>query len=284
MKAEHLTESATLNPLDDPRQWASNGIWNPPSFDVRAYQTRIDRIVGKSDGKPIVRLIWAWHSRKWVNDQWDSFGMATHGEWRAKYRFMTVKFGEDTTDISPPRWILEERFEPGQYMPSWNQSRWVYDPILGRNKDIGGMPPQDGWYGYLTVIATHDKNKACCERAWQSDRRVCWGYHKTPGETELNALRRAVWERNKDPQKVSPHEPLPQEVVDELGRKAFEEAEVDATEQQDEIGERIKNELDVWGWRLTETDPTKLSHGRYHDLAKNFKRQENTGILVPNTL
>jgi hypothetical protein len=282
--AEILNDGFRDSPLNDPRKWGSDGIWNPPFFPVQAYQTKINKIVGTSEGKPIIRLIWAWHSRKWVNEEWDQFGNATKGDWRAKYRFMTVRYGDRYTDLSPPRWILEERFEPGQYMPAWNQTRWQMDPVLGRTHDVGGPAPTDGWYGYLETIALHDKNKECCERAWQTRRARCWGYYKPPGESELNVLRRAKWLLEQDPHRPSPHSPLPQDVIDEIGRKAFDEAEVDATDAQVELQERIKNETDVWGWRLTETDPGRLSHGRYHDLSKNFKKQEKSGLMVPKTI
>src|SRR6478736_5844382 len=101
--------------------WASAGIYKQPEFDVKAYQKRIDAVVGLSPSdQPIVRVLWAWDARKWENTEWNSFGVATNGEWRQKYRALSVDIGnDDYVDISPPRWILEERYEPESIAESW---------------------------------------------------------------------------------------------------------------------------------------------------------------------
>src|ERR1051325_11575213 len=94
---------------DDQGKWASEGIFRAPSFGAQQYQKKIDQIVGISlSGHSIVRLSWAWDCRKWENTEWDEFGNATAGEWRQKYRALTVDIGNDYyVDIAPPRWVLE---------------------------------------------------------------------------------------------------------------------------------------------------------------------------------
>ena len=116
----------SLHPYNDERKWASAGIFKRPEFDVAGYQKRIDRVVGLSpSGQSIVRLMWAWDVRKWENTAWDEFGVATAGEWRQTYRALSIGIGnDDYVDISPPRWILEERFEPEQIAHSWELTRY----------------------------------------------------------------------------------------------------------------------------------------------------------------
>lgn len=115
-----------IDRYNKPELWASAGIFKAPEFDVTGYQKKINRIVGVSpSGAPIVQLVWAWDARKWENLEWDSFGNAKSGEWRQKYRALSVDIGNnDYVDISPPRWILEERFEPEALAISWEATRY----------------------------------------------------------------------------------------------------------------------------------------------------------------
>src|ERR1051325_10734596 len=111
---------------DDQSRWAEAGIYKPPLFDAKGCQKKIDKIVGVSpSGHSIVQLVWAWEARKWENTAWDEFGNATAGEWRQKYRALTVEIGnDDYVDIAPPRWLLEERFEPEAIAQSWELTRY----------------------------------------------------------------------------------------------------------------------------------------------------------------
>src|SRR5262245_46095333 len=122
-------------PYNQKSRWADAGIWKAPSFGAQQYQKKIDQIIGLSpSGAPIVKLSWAWDVRKWENTEWDGFGQATAGEWRQKYRALSVDIGGgDYVDISPPRWILEERYEPEAIAVSWALTR--YRPV------VTGTPP-----------------------------------------------------------------------------------------------------------------------------------------------
>lgn len=176
---------------DQKENWTAAGIWKAPAFNVENYQRKLNEIVGLSDsGQPIVRLTWAWDERKWENTDWDFAGNAIKGEWRQKYRALTVEIGDDEyVDISPPRWFLEERFEPGQYTRSWEASRYrtaILEevPLLCKHcgalewvdsrasdsenltckvcreitvlrsvrRDIWGQAPREGWYNLLASI------------------------------------------------------------------------------------------------------------------------------------
>lgn len=107
-------------------KWASAGIWKRPEFDVDKYQKALNRITGVSpSGAPVVRLTWAWDARKWENTEWDGFGVATNGEWRQRYRALSIDIGEgDYVDIAPPRWMLEQLHEPAQLAQSWELTRY----------------------------------------------------------------------------------------------------------------------------------------------------------------
>jgi len=123
-----------LEIYNDQTKWATSGIFKQPSFDVKAYQRKIDRIVGLSpSGHSIVQLKWAWECLKRENIAWDEFGNATESEWRQKYRALSIDIGnDDYVDISPPRWILEERFEPEALAVSWEATRYrlkVVEPV-----------------------------------------------------------------------------------------------------------------------------------------------------------
>jgi hypothetical protein len=281
--ADYLSTKDRHPVYDNPRKWGEPGIWNPPTFDVAKFQKRLDKIVGTSDGKPIVRLVWAWQSREFFHTEFDGLGTPTKGEFRAKYRFMTITLPDgDEVDISVPRWILEQRYEPGQYWQTWQQSRYVQDPALGRTVDKRGDPPPDGWYGYLRTVAEHDPEEACCDRAWRDHRRRCWGYYREPSEKDLWILQKAVNMRDKDPQKVSPHEPLPEWALDDAQRLAY--AEEKAVEKE---GSRLNH--DFWhswvnshGWRAFESNHKTLTHGKYKFAwPTKFKTDEKSGLSIP---
>jgi hypothetical protein len=281
--ADHLATKDRHPTYDNPRKWGERGIWNPPTFNVVKFQKRLNRICGTADGKPIVRLVWAWQSREFFHVEFDGLGKPTKGEWRAKYRFMTVKVGDDEVDISIPRWILEQRYEPGQYWQTWQRSRYVYDPVLGRTIDKRGDPPIDGWYGYLRTVAEHDPNETCCERAWRGHRRRCWGYYREPSTADLQILQKAVRLRDNDPQKTSPHEPLPDWALDEAQRLAYAEAR-----EIEEEGKRINH--DFWhswinshGWRAFEDNYKTLKHGKYKFAwPTTFNIDDKSGLSIPD--
>lgn len=246
--------------FDDPKNFTAPGVWQPPSFDAKAYQKKLDAIFGLSpSGEPVCRVRWAWECQRWENIEWDDFGVATKGEWRQKYRALTVEIGKDDyVDISPARWVLEERFEPGQYARSWEATRYktvpldtpplacryckAFNPevlfewinphtsdstqvqcrfcreitvIPFIRQDIAGQAPREGWYNLVPVIgivAEHEAGRKCCKRLMKEDRSICWGRYKVPGERELNILRRAVSERNKDLE-ANPHDELDEQAL-----------------------------------------------------------------------
>jgi hypothetical protein len=261
--ADHLIREKHPT-YDNPQKWGSPGIWQVPAFDVAAFQKRIDAIVGTSDGKPIVRLVWAWDSKKIVASKWNEFGQALEFERRANYRFITVTLDSgDEVDISVPRWILEQRLEPGQYHDSWEASRYVFDPASNVKRDIKGPPPGDGWYIYLRTIAEHEEDESCCERAWNSVRRRCWGYYRLPAEKDLHVLKKAIALRDADPRRVNPHEPLPDGVITEAERLAYAQEQKAEEKRIEVIHDGLGDWMRTHGWKAFESDPSVLKHGKY---------------------
>lgn len=227
-----------LDSYNDQSRWADAGIFRAPLFDAPSFQRKIDKIVGVApSGHPIVRLVWMWDARKWENTTWDDFGNATTGEWRQRYRALTVEIGnDDYVDISPPRWGLEERFEPQAIAVSWERTRykreivesppfmcrycrafkWIqtdeseghlllcrfcqnYTELRSVQRDVWGAVPREGWYNLLPhvgIIAEHANG--CCDRAWNETREICYGTYKEPDGRELKRLKRAIAKRNKE--------------------------------------------------------------------------------------
>lgn len=213
---------------------------DPPSFDVEGFQKKIDRVVGTTvKGEPIVRLRWARDCKKWMNTEWDSFGNALKGEDILKYCAFRVDVdGQpgDYVEVAPPRWVLEQRYEPEQYAPSWDSARYLTVPtnevpiacrycgvldwinpyksegilvhcrhcgeitlIPFVRRDMVGPAPRDGWYNLLRVVGVH--NKATKERFGP------WGGYRVPDQKDIIDLRRAVYLRNKDAE-CNPREPM----------------------------------------------------------------------------
>ncbi len=173
--------------LNDPKAWSLK--IPAPAFDVIGFQRKLDAIAGTSGGKPIVRLMWSWdvHEPKFGEEVW-------------RY---TIRW-ENGRRVIAPRWVLEQRLEPGQYYEQWQATRFMKDPGTGEMRDRG-EPPTDGYYKHLDTIAEHDE--FCCGLAWTEDRRSCVGKYREPGQDVLDRLNKARIERDLLPY-VNPHEPL----------------------------------------------------------------------------
>ena len=287
-KLKAIKSAYVRHPYDDERNWTQAGIWKPPEFDVARFQKKINDIVGLSpSGEPIVRLKWAWECRKWRNTNWDDFGNATEGEWRQRYVALTVELdNDDYCDISPPRWVLEERFEPSAIAGSWEASRylrvisdvpsptcrycyalnWV-DPHASTSelltcifcreitvlnsvrRDIHGPVPRDGWYNllpYVGIIAEHDESVQCCDRKWAESREICYGRYKVPGEKELQRLKRAIHLRNQDAE-TNPHAELDPVALKQARQWAGETIEEQRVGKREELKAAIRDEVNTHG-------------------------------------
>ena len=261
--ADHLLKDK--HPVfDNPRKWGEPGIWEAPHFDRAGYQKKINDICGVNvHGQPVVRLVWGWESRYPIHTEWDATGRPVKSAWRQRYRFMTVTVDEDEVDISVPRWILEQRVEPELLAASWEASRWVFDPDLGRRKDLRGELPKGGEYYYLRTISAHDDEESCCDRAWRDHRRRCWGYYRLPEDRDLELLREAVRLRDADPMRRTARESLTQEELEEIDRLAYATDATIERKQSKIITEGLGDWLRCHGWRAFTDDPSVLKHGKW---------------------
>lgn len=267
-KLKSIKSAYVTHPFDLEKNWTQAGIWQPPEFDVARYQKKLNDICGVSaDGQPVVRLKWAWECKRWRNTHWDEFGNATAGEWRQRYIALTVEIdNDDYVDISPPRWILEERFEPAQYANSWEASRRVHDSAECRRcaniglglieqstscvwRDVHGPAPRDGWYNLLPhigIIAEHDHGMQCCARKWEESRELCYGRYKLPGERELQRLRRAIALRNQDDE-TNPHAELDPVALKQARQWGLDMIREQKVGRREELKEAIKDEINTHG-------------------------------------
>lgn len=274
--------------LDNPKHWKKD--IRPPSFDMRSFQKRIDQRVGLNrDGKSILRL-------SWCPDVWTQ----VLGEKVKRYWVRRFKDGESWVYISPPRFVLERRVEREAYWAAHQASRFQTLPS-GEVVDTG-EPPEE-FYVYAYLLAEHDGHLAesgrpmCCELAWEGDtkfvlnarhelvsvpvgaRRKCWGYYREPNDDDLTRIEQAVRIMNEN-KFHDPYAPLSQEEL--LAVEA--EANLEMQRMRDEAAqlqqEATDDFLHSYGWRLTETDAGRLSHGRYHFLGQTWKAGRH-GLTVP---
>lgn len=268
--ADHLGTRSRHPVLDDPARF-TDAFHPPASFNARAFQRKLNQVAGKSDtGQPVVRLVWGWHAKEWEK-----------GEFRLKYRCLTVPLdGGDYVDIGVPRWILEERHEPGQYWASWEASRWVEDVETGERVDMKGEPPRDGWYTYLALCAEHDPDKSCCFRLWRDQRRRCWGYYREPNEADIQMVARAV-QIARERHAQSPHEPLTEATLERAHRDGAFRSEETERERKRLISDLWDQEMSAHSHRLVTDDPSVLAHGKYHFIPQKQFKETSSGLLVP---
>lgn len=291
----HLSIGDKWSAYNNPARWGDSGIWNRPIFNLNRFQKKINRLIGTADGKPIVRAVWAWDVNRWEC-----------GEMRKAYRFYTAKFPNgDTCDLSPPRWMMEERIEPGQYLPNWEQVRYIrrqidvkligvddlgepiYEPVY-ETIDSTGPPPVGGMYSYLYTIADHDPNNGCCDRAirdWKNGKRAtrrCWGYYRKPGDKDLQILQEAKRQRDTNPYKQSPHEPLSAETLKEIAilEKSWNEGQ--HKRRRDDAQALWADHFNTWGYRLDTDDPALLKHGKFKFMPQHHFTERESGLIVPD--
>ena len=269
---------------DDVRHWPE--LFRPPvGVDVLGFQEKIDVITGTSSGHSLIKLIWSWNSREWID-----------GVWRAKYRFITVEIDGQEVDICPPRWVFEERYEPGQYWESWQATRSHREDVTevvspegvvsyegGRLVDRKGEPPRDGWYNYLVGCQPVEHDPWCCEKMWNEGRKACWGYYRPPAQKDLDHIQRIVARKSADNFKQSPHEPLSVESLEDAQESAFGKSEkIDERNRQDTV-DRFSHYDKVYGHLLRDGDRAKHKSKfslPYVAPIAGFK-ETRSGLLVP---
>lgn len=195
--------------VNKPETWGCAEIHTPPVFDVAAYQKKINAIFGLSPtGHEIVRLVWAPDIKKCYSrfyTSWAPDGTGVNDELRAKYRYATIAIpgtANDIIDVPPPRWIIEDREDPGQFAATWEAGRW------SQGREIRPPAPTEGYYAELFKIAKH--NGTCCKETPRQF--VCWGEYREPDEKDLERLKRAKYLRDKD-EEFALDAPVPEKVL-----------------------------------------------------------------------
>lgn len=255
--------------LDEPWRWAETSTWARPVFDVAAFQKKIDRIVGvTTKGQSIVVLRWM-RDRECYEKFYKKWDLITPTDYdlRARYKFATVTLPDgEFVDIPPPRWVLEQRYEPEQIAATWEQSRW--ETVDGIPRPKRDPCPREGYYSHLWTIASHPN---CCADGIKSDGIVCWGSYRRPSEKDLTTLKAMMWRKRKDGLGTNPYE-KPSEAVE--AKVLQRQAEFDEKEQakknalqREIIDDAVRQSLH----KFTD-DPGVLKHGKYHILDSRKRR------------
>ena len=279
---------------DDKRNWGQYELWRTPAHvDVSYWQGRINDIFGAVNGEPIIRLVWAWEPEDTIYTDWDSLGRGIKAEKRPRYEFLAVPLSDGRTlPICAPRWVLEERQEPEQFLPDWEASRYVIrpgiaivDPSTGqpiqRRVDLRGAPPQGAHYIFARYVAVHEKDKTCCDRARKNHEGVCFGFYRNPDEHLIGLLQKAKARHAEDDRlRVDPFKPLAQqsEVQAEIDRQvATHNAEV-KQKLRDDLHNIYKPWNETHGWRAFTSSYKALKHGKWQSAypVKQFVGQPET--------
>lgn len=255
---KRLRTKATAG-LNTPSQWHR---YMKPWFAAEAYQARINlRVPPNKDGKNVIRLVWG-------QDITDT----AYGETTPRYWTRRRKVAKDIDSTgyqywTVPRWFLEKRLEPEQYMPSWEASRWSMSDVNGVPLDKGDPPAE--YYVYAHLIADHEAPDssgwpACCTRAYYTDRARCWGKYRQPGELELQLVSQAM--RQMEAEKFrDPYRPLTPSELAEIEAMAGMQVERNAEVM---LAQQREAAADFYGLPVSA-------------IPENYGRRES-GLIVPS--
>lgn len=238
----------------------------PSPVDLKSWQDRIDRAVGKTtDGKSRLRIIWG--------QDMNLASMFSCGQRRSKYPFWRYEEDGAIHDIGVPRFYVEElhgNFEL-QQKGLWDKARFYYDEESREFIDVLGPIPEEGFYSCVFLIAHHDT--LCCDGKGVVNNEPCLGAYRGPVDTDMQRIRRMKWRRDH----ASNDERLPSE-------SRIRKRSQDATEKRDEhwragIRAAIEDYSKTRSFAWTSLDPGLQAWGRYHFLAAHnrsgLKRENN---------
>lgn len=192
-----LSNEDYFDPINMPEKWTPR-MRKPLGFDTVAqirFQKYIDRITGLSHGgHSILKLEWGPDVLGWQPYPHGSNPIGyTQPTWLALW-------DSEGNDVAAPRWVLSQRCEPEQYMPGWEDGRWVwmdtpnrvvlYDDLgneiteKGKLHDVKGDPPPNGLYTPLHCHTVH--HSGCCLRPRNETH--CWGFYLPPNEALLELI------------------------------------------------------------------------------------------------
>lgn len=161
----------------------------PSNFDQSAYQRLIDDIVGRMDGRSIIKLVWPPETFRWMPHK---LGTDPPG-----YTFPVFcnKRDSDGGYRGPERWGLLDRLEWGQYAPTWEAAR--YKKHKGDVWDLKGPCPTE-YYAELKCVARHNGKCCDCIGEFCACEVHCWGVYTEPDGHLLDWIRKTSWESRHD--------------------------------------------------------------------------------------
>ena len=231
----------------------------PSPVDLIPWQERIDKIAGKTvTGLSRLKIVWG--------QDLQAAGMWLMGRRRLQFPFWRYEEGGEIHDIGNPRFYLLQLHGRAELMKNgaWERARYHRSEATGfALEDILGPIPEDGFYSHVFTIAYHDE--LCCRGAEIINYTPCLGAYRPPTDTDLQRIRRMIWNRDHAPQEqIAPS--------DEQIRKRAEEM----TARRDEQWRKpIRAAIDDWfnthKHRFTTFDPSVLNFGKFHFTAGHSK-------------
>jgi len=250
------------HPLDNP-------VLNenlPPPCDVKWFQRKLDKIMGKEiNGKSRLRIVWGMDMEK--ARVWDHYSR----QWRAAYPLRMFRKPKvwlppgmrisraayEWSDIGTPRWFIERFIPPDVCCIGWevtgkdSEGIEFYDPL-----------PVDGLYEPLFdgQLADHDANLGCCRIA-RSCNKPCIGYYREPDEFDLQLIRgmKQLAEREKERR---PGLSTPEE-LEQSRKRAAQDYDKWSQELNNSISPAVADALKTHHYSLSD-DPSVVQHGGFH--------------------
>jgi len=142
--------------------------------------------------------------------------------------------------------------------------------------DALGPPPPDGWYPHCFTLTEHH---ACC--AVFGGLGKCWGLYWEPDDRVLELITQMKAERDAEPEKYSPHEPMSAEEIREAGYKAKAWNEARSAYDRREIRDKARHLFHVHGRKLITGDPDDTARVYSKLPAPAGYQQTYGGLYVP---
>jgi hypothetical protein len=130
-----------------------------------------------------------------------------------------------------------------------------------------------GFYSHLWSVAKHFDD--CCGGREADRGHLCLGLYREPSDCDLDELQARIKARDAE---MAGHMPGDQVSLDEMLMEARENREqVDAGRQRrlELYKQTLKDSFTTHGFRMFTDDPSKLSEGKYFDLARRKRQHRN---------
>lgn len=235
--------------------WDHNYV-EAPSFNVEAYQQRLNEIAGFSRDQPILKLMWGGSEYITKYYEWDSFGTPQKSHKIPRFALHRKNPILGCMEYIPiRRWIIVERAEPETYDYDDPKAGNVFTNEYGIECQIAEKP-RDFYTPYI-YVGDHSKcSSDCCKD------RICLGDYKIPGVDELDLVLEHTWKAARD-RSVNPYGTLSSDEVEQLTKEAEYKRSLLKQKIDDEMDYEAKNWFHVHGHRITEDDPTVLAKGKF---------------------